>query len=59
VTIIWQAYAGKVYRVQYKDDLNGSTWSNLASDVWAVGSTASKADVPATGRRFYRVTQLN
>lgn len=56
VTIQWQSVAGKAYRVQYKDDLNLVSWSDLSGDVTASGTTAMKTDTTATGaKRFYRV----
>lgn len=56
VTIVWSAIAGDTYRVQFKDSLNQTTWSNLPPDVTATDVTASNADPSAAGKsRFYRV----
>ena len=59
VTLSWQAYAGKSYRLQYKNELSASAWTDLTPDVLATDSTASKTDLPGTARRFYRVLQVN
>jgi Bacterial TSP3 repeat len=53
-TIIWSAAPGRVYRVQYKEDLNAN-WSELAGQVIAASSTASKSDTESAHHRFYRV----
>jgi hypothetical protein len=55
VTLGWSAIPGKVYRVQYADDLM-ATWIDLPGDVTAAGPLAAKTD--STGlasQRFYRV----
>jgi YD repeat-containing protein len=54
-TIEWSAVSGRTYRVQYKNDLNETAWSDLAGDVIASGPTASKADGLTNLHRFYRV----
>jgi hypothetical protein len=55
----WDAEPGKIYRVQFKDDV-ANAWTDLPADVWSYGSIASKADptVPASSERFYRVIRL-
>jgi hypothetical protein len=57
VTITWTAIAGQTYRVQYKDNIDDATWTDLAPDVSASGSTASTTDT-TTSQRFYRVAVL-
>jgi len=55
--LIWTTQSGKTYRIQYKDDLSGSAWSNLG-DVTATGSQASMSDLVGTAsNRFYRIEQ--
>jgi len=60
-TLLWSSVPGKTYRVEFKDDLASSTWSQLAGDVFAIGPTSSKSDpLPdPSGRRFYRVMVVN
>jgi hypothetical protein len=59
VTIFWSAIANRTYRVQFKDNLDDSNWSDLLPDVTASGPTASKIDGSALGaQRFYRVQAL-
>ena len=57
VTLTWQSQAGRLYRVQYKDALEDAEWSNLAGDVEALHTTASKTDSTVSGvlQRFYRI----
>jgi Putative Ig domain len=57
VTINWTAIAGQSYRVQYKNTLDDASWTDLAPDVTASGSTASTTDT-TTSQRFYRVAVL-
>ena len=58
-TLSWSAYPGKVYRVQYKNDLSDTNWINLTPDVTANAATASFTDSQAAAERFYRVLLLN
>jgi Tol biopolymer transport system component len=55
VTVLWSAVPGKSYRVQYKDDLGTSGWTNLSGAVTATSTTGSKQDPQASTQRFYRV----
>ncbi len=59
-TLIWQTFPGKLYRVEYKNDLGESAWGTLGSDRLAAGNslsvTHSLAGVPL---RYFRVRQLN
>ncbi|SPE60722.1 Proprotein convertase P (fragment) [Verrucomicrobia bacterium] len=57
--LTWSTLPGQSYRVQYKQDLTDSAWSNLAPDVIAGGLTATATDpLAAAERRFYRVLLL-
>jgi len=58
-TLVWSAASGKVYRVQYKDDLH-DTWVDLAATVTVNGGQGSAVDsqVTAENTRFYRVVVL-
>jgi len=59
ITISWSALAGRNYRVQFKSDLNSSTWDNLAGDITATGSKATKTDLAVSAaERFYRIVLL-
>jgi Tol biopolymer transport system component len=59
-TILWSAVPGKTYRIQYKDQINDSTWSELAGDIAPSDVTGTKVDqsVGASFNRFYRVLLL-
>jgi hypothetical protein len=60
VTVTWNAIIGRTYRVQFKSDVAGATWTDLSGDVTAVSTTASKTDstIGSAARRFYRVLLL-
>jgi hypothetical protein len=59
VVITWSAENARTYRVQYKDDLNASAWSDL-SDITASSPVASTTEVIGTAsQRFYRIQLLN
>jgi len=57
VTVEWQSVPGRNYRLQFKETLNDSDWTNVPGDVTAGGAVSSKSDPTATGQtqRFYRV----
>ena len=56
VTIHWSAIAGENYRVQFKSDLNETTWNILSGTITATGSTATNTDTSVSGnQRYYRV----
>ncbi len=57
----WQASAGLVYRVQFKEALSDAAWQTLSPDVTATNTTASKVDATfgSVPQRFYRVQLLN
>jgi hypothetical protein len=61
VTLVWNAVAGKTYRVQYKNGLSEATWSDLSGDVTANSATASKIDdtLGSNAQRFYRIVLFN
>jgi Tol biopolymer transport system component len=58
--LFWGAVPGKTYRVEYKNDLNETTWGAFPNLVTATSSTASATDTTsAFGRsRFYRVVAV-
>lgn len=54
--LIWRAQLGKSYRVEYKTELAGVTWTSLGQVIVASGPTAFAVDNTAnTEKRFYRV----
>jgi hypothetical protein len=59
-TLVWDAIAGKVYRVQFIADLGQTNWSDLAGDVTATGVSATKTDNSASTapQRFFRIEVL-
>jgi hypothetical protein len=59
VTITWASIPGTTYRVQFKNNLGDTSWSNLVPDVTATGTTASQTDAVGTTRRFYRIMLVN
>jgi Tol biopolymer transport system component len=60
-TLVWSAAPGRTYRVQFKDNVAGTTWMDVPGDVVAASTSASKTYTPAyytgyfTTHRFYRV----
>ena len=60
VNLNWYAISNRTYRVQYNGNLSAKDWTDLAGDVSATGTTASKTDTIAGGasQRFYRVLLL-
>ena len=47
------------YRLQYKDDLNASNWTDLPPDLFSPGTTAQGTDnVTGITNRNYRVYLL-
>lgn len=59
ITLRWTASAGLKYRLQYKTNLEQTTWSNLLPEITATNTTASTTDSLGNTRRFYRVLLVN
>ena len=55
VTLTFTTQPGRVYRVQYKDDLAAATWTVLPGDVTATATTTTKTNTRTATQRFYRV----
>ena len=56
VVLKWTAQAGRSYRVEYKDTLAGSTWTELPGEITVTGTTARAEDtLGLSPQRFYRV----
>ncbi len=58
LTITWRSIQSVAYRVQFKMSLTDENWTDLAGDVTANRSTASKNDNVGPGAKFYRVKAL-
>ncbi len=57
--LTWLATAGVTYRLQSNTNLVTTNWNDVAGDVLAGGSIASKLDVSSTNQqKFYRLKQL-
>ncbi|MCL5099335.1 MAG: lamin tail domain-containing protein, partial [Candidatus Omnitrophica bacterium] len=54
----FQVTPGLKYRVEYKDDLNATTWTPLGSDQIAGTNTVTISSPPSTSQRFFRVLML-
>jgi hypothetical protein len=55
-TITWQSISGRVYRLEYKNDVTAPSWTEVPADVVSTGSSTTTTN--ATGgatNRFYRV----
>jgi hypothetical protein len=59
-TISWNGVSGKIYQVQFKNDLGAQTWNNLHPSITATNSTASATENGITNflQRFYRIQIL-
>jgi hypothetical protein len=60
VLVRFTTVLGRNYRIEYKDDLPGATWSVLAASVAGTGSIVAVTDSGAASlpRRFYRAVEL-
>lgn len=59
VTVQWDSYPGRTYRVEYTADLHAPVWTPLGQDRLATGYTTSITDTLLPGQqRFYRVRLL-
>jgi hypothetical protein len=55
-TLTWQSITGRLYRLEYKDDLMLPTWTEVPVDI--IGAGANTSTTNATGgatNRFYRI----
>jgi hypothetical protein len=58
-TITWSAISNRNYRLQYKNDLNATNWTDVPPDLLAPGNTGQATDtIGSTASRFYRVVLL-
>ena len=60
IIINWHAIPGLTYRIQYKNNLNDPTWTDLPGDVQATNNVALKLDALSGTNvsRFYRIIAL-
>jgi hypothetical protein len=54
----WNAIAGGVYQIQYKDDLLATNWINLGSSINASNLMISASDSVTNLLRFYRLALM-
>jgi len=60
VTFTFRTIPGRTYRVEYKNDLNAATWTQLGNDIPANGSSLTITDsITSAPQRFYRVRQVD
>jgi uncharacterized repeat protein (TIGR03803 family) len=56
IALTWSALAGQTYQLQFKTNLNQTSWNNLGSVITATNSTATALDsIGPDPQRFYRV----
>jgi hypothetical protein len=57
--ITWTSTSGRTYRMQYKDSLSLSNWTDVVPDIVATNSLATGTNaLGALNQRFYRVALL-
>ena len=55
----WNSAPGRSYRLQYKDDLNDTNWTDVSPDITAIDITTSgSSSVVPAGQRIFRVNLL-
>jgi hypothetical protein len=58
-TITWSAVIGRTYRLQLKNDVTATNWTNVAPDIIATTSFVSATNNIGTSQsRFYRIFQV-
>jgi hypothetical protein len=56
ITLTWSALAGQTYQLQFKTNLNQTSWNSLGSVITATNSSATALDaIGPDPQRFYRV----
>ena len=59
LALAWRTLQGKIYRLEYKNDLNGPQWTPLG-DYLAPGASLTIIDsIGVASQRFYRLRQLD
>lgn len=59
VTTTWQATVGKSYLIEYSTTLSPPNWQQLQAAIVADNITMTVPDPVGSGRRFYRISQLD
>jgi hypothetical protein len=60
LTLNISAFAGKTYRVEFKNNLEDANWLPLGNNIFASSNTLSVNDSTiGNAHRFYRVLQLD
>ncbi|MSU64007.1 MAG: cadherin repeat domain-containing protein, partial [Pedosphaera sp.] len=57
----WVTIPGHSYALEFKEDLNATTWVSVGDEIKASGVTASREDIGAGGKtsRLYRIRQVS
>jgi hypothetical protein len=56
IVLSWPAAAGQIYQVEYKNDLNATTWTTLGSPITGTGAPlVITNDLTGSPQRFYRI----
>ena len=59
VMLTWSAMAGQGYRLQFKNHLGDTNWTDVPGDIWATGTSATTTNTfDITQPQFYRVMVL-
>jgi len=59
VDLTFNAWPGKTYRLQFKNDFADPTWTDVGEAFVANSSSVTITNIPTgSGKRFYRVTEL-
>jgi hypothetical protein len=60
VSLSFDTIPGRMYSVEYKNDLNAGSWTPLGTPVVAAGTSLSVNDtITSSPQRFYRIVQLD
>jgi hypothetical protein len=57
-TVKWPSVVGRIYRVQYKDDLNAAAWTDATGEINATKTNVAITVSASPDHRFYRVVQV-
>jgi len=54
----WPSVVGRIYRVEYNDDLTTSSWTDATGEISATKTNVSLTISASSAQRFYRVAQV-
>jgi len=57
-SVKWPSVVGRIYRVQYKNDLTASGWTDATGEISATKTNVAVTVSVSTPQRFYRVVQV-